>query len=63
MLFWIVYSDIALSLSEKQKASDQKSISEKIWEFVLLIIDELTLRKNTSIIIREKLHGLLIAKK
>ena len=33
MLFWKDYSDIALSLSEKQKLSDQKSISEKMREF------------------------------
>ena len=42
MLFWIEHSDFTISLSEKQKASDQKNISEKMREFM----NRVTERKN-----------------
>ena len=32
MLFWLEYSDIALSLSKKQKVSGQKRLTEIMWE-------------------------------
>ena len=54
MLFWLEHSDFAVSLSEKQEASDQKSISDKMRELWFKNVDIDNLMETESIVILYK---------